>query len=190
MKTALLVIDYINGIMEGSCAEFASHHPILEKTNQLIAEARKADVPIYFVRLAFDEAYKNIPKHSKMFNYIKDNGLFQLGTKSTEFVKELDYRESDCVINKTSASPFCHTNLMETLRRKGIERIIFSGVATDNAINIGSREASDAGFYTIIVEDACGASSENFHLWSIKMLDKIVNQIVSTNELPTLFHIE
>lgn len=37
MKTALLVIDYINGIIGGSCKEFANNHPIIANTNSLRA---------------------------------------------------------------------------------------------------------------------------------------------------------
>lgn len=35
MKTALLVIDYINGIINGSCKDYVNTHPILQKTNTL-----------------------------------------------------------------------------------------------------------------------------------------------------------
>ena len=49
------------------------------------------------------------------------------------------------------------------------------------------REASEADFYTVIVEDACGASNEEFHSWSIKMLGKIANEIISINTISDIF---
>lgn len=185
MKTALLVIDYINGIMNGSCKEYASKHPILQNTNTLIAGCKKADIPIYFVRLAFDEKYSNIPKHSNMFKYVRDNNLFQLGNSDAEFVSELDINPDDKIINKTVASPFHSEGLKEALKAEGIEKLIFAGVATDNAIDIGVREAHDMGFYTVIAEDACGASSEDFHKWTITMLKKIANEILCVDEILT-----
>jgi len=55
VNTALLVIDYINGILEGSCKDYTEKHPILEKTNRLIKGCRNQEIPIYFIRLGFDE---------------------------------------------------------------------------------------------------------------------------------------
>ena len=180
MKTALLVIDTINGIIGGSCKDYAANHPIIERTNEMIAHFRKNNDPIYFIRLAFDENYKGAPKHSKMFNYVRENGLFQLSDSSTDFVSELDIQESDSIINKKAASPFYGNNLHELLVKQNIEKLIFTGVATDNAINTGVREANDHGFYTVIVKDTCGSSSEEFHEWSLTMLEKIANEIVTT----------
>lgn len=179
MKTALLVIDYINGIIGGSCKNYAQTHPILANTNKLIQAARANHLPIYFVRLAFDSNYSGIPKHSHMFNYVRSHGLFQLGQDDTAFVEGLSYQKTDVVINKTAASPFhCNGELTKSLQAQNIERLIFAGVATDNAIDIGVREAHDDGYYTVIAEDACGASSEEFHHWTLVMLKKIANEIV------------
>ncbi len=184
MKTALLVIDYINGIIGGSCKDYAKNHPILANTNKLIKAAREHNIPIYFVRLAFDSNYTGAPKHSKMFNYAKSQGLFQIGNKDTEFVEGLNYQKNDVVINKTAASPFhCNGDLTKSLISQNIERLIFAGVATDNAIDIGVREAHDAGYYTIIAEDTCGASSEEFHQWTMTMLQKIANEILTVEAL-------
>jgi len=182
MKKALLVIDYINGIVrDGSCSEWAKSHPILSNVNSIISQARKADIPIYFVRLAFDEQYSQLPKHSKIFNYIKQHGLFQLGSESTKFVAELDYQVTkDIVINKTGASPFAGNDLQEQLEALGIEHLIFTGVATDNAISAGVRYAHDQGFFTTIVEDTCGAANEDLHKPILNALAKVTNEIINT----------
>lgn len=183
MKTALLVIDYINGIVNGSCKAYIDKHPIIDNTNKLIVYCRELSIPIYFIRLAFDAGYSNIPKHSKLFNQIKENKLYQLGDTSTEFIPTLNFSQDDIVLNKTAASPFSGTNLDRELKENNIERLIFSGISTDNAINIGAREANDLGYYTIIVKDACGGATEEFHEWTIAMLDKITNEIISVNEI-------
>ncbi len=183
MKTALLVIDYINGIINGTCKEYARNHPIVKNTNKLIAHCREKNIPIFFVRLAFDKDYSGIPKYSKAFNNIKEKNLFQIGNRDVEFISDLDFNSSDIVINKTAASPFHSANLTESLNQAHIEKLIFSGVATDNAINIGVREAHDAGFYTIIAEDACGASSNEFHQWAIELMRKIANEIESVEAI-------
>lgn len=183
LKTALLVIDHINGIMNGSCKDYASHFPIVANANKLIDACRNKHIPIYFIRVAFDPSYSDIPKHSKLFNQIKDNGFLKLGEPSAEFIDELNINANDIIITKKAVSPFCGHDLHQQLQAQHIERLIFTGVATDNAINLGTREAHDMGYHTIIAEDACGASTEQAHQMSITLLEKIANEITSTDSL-------
>lgn len=183
MKTALLVIDYINGIMNGSCRDYAGKYPIVKNTNKVIALCRSKRIPIYHVRVAFDKQYTGLPAHSPLFNQAKQKGLFQIGSKDTDFIDEIDIQASDTIINKTVVSPFHSEGLLASLQSAHIEKLVFTGVATDNAINLGTREAHDMGFYTVIVEDACGASSEEHHQWAITLLKKIANEIIIANDL-------
>jgi len=182
MKTALLVIDYINGILNGSCKEYAEKYPIVKNTNKVIAFCRSQYIPIYHVRLGFDGNYTGLPKHSLIFSQAKQKGLFQIGNNDAEFIDEIDIQPSDKVINKTAVSPFHSEGLLDSLQALNIEKLTFTGVATDNAINLGVRKAHDIGFYTVIIEDACGASSEEFHQWSIALLKKIANEINTTDD--------
>lgn len=182
MKTALLVIDYINGIISGSCKDYAAKHPIVKNTNAVIDYCRSKQIPIYHVRLAFDKNYTKIPKHSPLFNQAKQKGLFQLGNQDSEFIHDIHIQSSDIIINKTGVSPFCSEGLLDALKSHAIERLIFTGVATDNAINLGAREAHDMGFYTVIIEDTCGASSEEHHQWAIALLKKIANEIMTADD--------
>lgn len=181
MKTALLVIDYINGIINGSCKDYAEKHPIITNTNKVIAFCRSKHIPIYHVRVAFDKNYSGLPKHSPLFNQAKQKGLFQIGNSDAEFIDAIDIQSSDTIINKTGVSPFHSEGLLDSLRSSHIKKLVFTGVATDNAINLGVREAHDMGFYTVIVEDACGASSEEHHQWAIVLLKKIANEIITTD---------
>lgn len=180
MKKALLVIDCINGIVDGSCKDYVAKHPVIDNINHIITTCRNIHIPIIFIRLAFESYYDEIPKHSKLFNHAKAHGRFKLGTPDTQFVPNLMMQANDEIFNKTGASPFCGNDLMQWLKKNQIEQLIFTGLATDNAINIGVREAHDQGFYTIIPEDACGASCQDFQQWSLTLLSKIANKIIDT----------
>lgn len=178
MKSALLVIDLINGILkQAPDGQYANQDLVVNNTNALIVACREQAIPIYFIRLAFDNTYSQIPKHSKIFNMIREQGRFKLGSDDTQFVKKLDVTEQDNIINKAAVSPFYGNTLMVDLKHQQIEKLIFAGVATDNAINLGVREAHDAGFYTVIAKDACTAATEQTHQWALTLLEKIANNI-------------
>lgn len=181
LKSALLVIDCIEGIAHGSCKDYVAQYPVIQNIQKLILHCRENNIPIYFVRLAFDAQYTDIPKHSPMFSYVKQKGLFQLGSPSSDFIPELAIQPRDTIINKTAVNPFHSKDLEKSLQANHIEKLIFCGLATDNAINLGTREAHDKGYYTVVVEDACGAGTREFHQWSIELLKKIANEIVSVD---------
>jgi len=184
MRKGLIIIDMINGIaVNGSCSKYVKKFPVLNNVNQLISAFRKKGLPIYFVRLAFAEGYPDSPKHSKSFTYIRDNNKFLLGSDQVELMEGLNYQEGkDRVFNKTGANPFHHSGLSEALQKDGIEDLVFAGVATDNAINIGSRFANDEGYRTTVIKDACGAGTVELHENSLALLGKIVNKIMSTDD--------
>lgn len=184
MKKGLIIVDMINGIaVNGSCGNFVKKYPVLNNINQLIKLFRNQNLPCFFVRLAFSPGYPDCPKHSKTFNYIKDNQKFLVGDLDTELMKGLDFRENeDRLFNKTAANPFHHSGLSEAIHHDQVEHLIFVGVATDNAINIGSRYAHDEGYKTTIIADACGASTLEMHENALLLLNKIVNEITTTKD--------
>lgn len=69
-KSALFVINYITGIAEtGVCALFLNDHSeVLENTNKIIKSFRKLNLPIFFIRLTFNENYQGLPKHAPNAN--------------------------------------------------------------------------------------------------------------------------
>ncbi len=182
MKKGLLVVDMINGIAaNGSCSKYVQQAPVLDNINKLITTFRKQKLPIYFIRLAFEENYPDYPAHSKIFNAIRNNHKFLIGSDDVNFIDGLDYQENkDRVFNKTATNPFHHSGLLDAILEDNVEHLIFTGLATDNAINIGSRFAHDEGFKTTVVDDACGASTIEMHEAALMLLNKIVNEMTDT----------
>lgn len=187
MKGALLVIDYINGIAEGSgsCAEYLrKHHEVLTNTNLLIDKSRELELPVIFIRLAFEHDYEGLPKHAPIAAVIKNNHKFLLGTSEVEFISGLDFRSGDIVCNKKYGDPFFRSELMDKLQKLNVEHVIFTGVATDNAIQFGAGTAMLNDFYVTIVSDACASTTKEAHEVAIKaMNERVANQILITSDL-------
>lgn len=187
MNAGLLVIDMIDGIaINGSCADYVKQYAVLDAVNKSIATFNASGLPIYHVRLQFDQGYPDIPKYSKLFNAVAGNHKFLSGSQSVEFMPGIGMDAGALVFNKTAVSPFHHSGLLERLRADQVDHLVFTGLATDNAINLGARIAHDEGFYTTIVADACGASTIEDHDAALKLLEKIVNQITTSDKLHLL----
>ncbi|PIQ43760.1 MAG: hypothetical protein COV52_04775 [Gammaproteobacteria bacterium CG11_big_fil_rev_8_21_14_0_20_46_22] len=186
----LLVIDYIKGIAEapGTCADYLCSHPeTLSNTNRLIHAFREKGFPVFFVRLAFDEAYTGLPLYAPNREALKGGGLFQLGAVSTEFIEGLGYCEGDAVFDKKSGDPFCGSGLLEALRKLDVNEAVLCGIATDNAIEHGANTAMQNNLKVVVVSDACGAATEANHAQALARIERQSASIINVSNLLVQF---
>ncbi len=187
MKPALVVIDFIHGIVKtGTCAAYlAEHYEVITNTNLLIEHFRKQHLPIFFVRLAFNKNYDDMPRYLPMADSIKTNHKFILGQTDTCFIDELNFNEAiDTVFNKKAGDPFHGSHLLEALQAEAISDIVFTGIATDHAILYGANTAMTHGYKVIIMSDACGAATQTQHEQALAMINgRTSKDILTTTTL-------
>lgn len=190
LKTVLLVIDLINGICGPGTpyADYLSEHPeLIQNENKLISYAEQNNIPVVFVRLAFDSSYKELKNiHSPMAQYIIQNKAFLLDTPQTQFINGLQYSAQDIVLNKKYIDPFYGSGLQNFLKQYGAQQVIFTGVATDLAINYGTNTAmtSGDGYTVTVVSDATGATDDDTQQKTLQnMMGRTVTNIMTTDQL-------
>ena len=189
MKQALLIIDFINEIVDEKgklagkgYAAFIEKSDTFEKVNLVIEEFRKKGLPLVFVNLAFDQAYSNQPKGSPLFGRAHEFGILQRGTWSTQVHAAVDRREDDLIMVKTRVSAFYNTGLTQVLHNLGVTDLFIIGVATDLAVEASARDAHDRDFKVTVITDACAAANEDDHKNSLRTLSKIA-ALVNVAEL-------
>jgi glutamine synthetase len=69
----------------------------------------------------------------------------------------------DICLPKTSCSVFQSTNLDYILRNLNVEQLVVCGQLTDQCVESAVRDAADLGYFVTVVDDACGAESEEGH---------------------------
>lgn len=192
MTTALILIDFVNEIVDenGKLAgkgypTFVKTHGVLENVNAAIAKARVKNIPIIFVRVGFSSDYRELPELSPLFGTAKKFGALQLDTWATEIHESLNKTDADFLVTKHRVSAFYATSLEAILRTLKVETILLGGVATDVAIPSAAREAHDRDYRTIVLEDLCGAGSEEDHEQALRLLSKVATVSKST-EVPEL----
>jgi nicotinamidase-related amidase len=177
-KSLFLVMDMTNDLVSETGPSAAGYgvqvknRNVLANTRKAIEAARKAGVPVGFVRVGFSSDYRECPPASPIFSKARDNGLFQLGTPGTEVHPALGQLPGDFDIVKHRVSPFYATSLEAILRAKGIERLILCGVSTNGVVHSGARDAHDRDYECIILEDCCAGVSEAEHEHAIACLGR------------------
>ena len=102
------------------------------------------------------------------------------GSKEREIPEAVKAAKNDIMIDKASASIFIGTNFENMMRNKGITTLIFTGIATESGIESSARDASNRGFYPVVVSDCVSSMDKDAHERSLRNLAKIA--VVKTSD--------
>ena len=80
--------------------------------------------------------------------------VFIEGTVGADVIDELQPRKSDIAITKNRYSAFVGTGLDETLRARGIDTVLVTGLMTNYCCVTAARHAHDLDYKVIFVHDA------------------------------------
>ncbi len=86
-------------------------------------------------------------------------------------------------ITKYNPSAFFGTSLDLQLRRRHIDTIILTGVATSNGVYATALDAFQNGYHVIMVEDACGDRDAELHRIFFEKIFPKTTRIRSTKEI-------
>lgn len=134
MKSALLVIDFQNAILEAPPAYQAGL--VLERIRELIGRARHSGTPVIFVQ------------------HQEAGTAWEAGSKTWEFPAAIAPQPQDYVSAKQSCDAFRNSDLERHLAEQGIGRLVICGYATEFCIDTNVRRAASLGLETVVVSDA------------------------------------
>jgi nicotinamidase-related amidase len=95
------------------------------------------------------------------------------GSREREIPEAVKPGKNDIMLDKSTASIFIGTNFENMMRNRGITTLIFSGIATEFGIESSARDASNRGFYPVVVSDCVSSMDKDAHERSLRNLDKI-----------------
>ncbi len=173
-KTALIVLDFINGIAGSDpWKPYIHKHQTIAKANQLIAHARKHKQLLVFVKVGFSDNYVELASRSPLFAGAKQHGGLKLSEPATDFHPDLDYRAGDLIVVKHRINAFYATSLEAILNANEINHLILCGVSTNWAVEGTARDAHDRNYKVTIVKDACAADSDENQEKSLSVIARI-----------------
>jgi nicotinamidase-related amidase len=141
-KTALLVIDVQPLYMEPTPMVTIDGDDLLAKCGRLIAAARRAGVPVIYVRHLDPDS----PSDEKL----------------TQIHPAIAPQSDDSVVAKTFGSAFMRTDLEERLERLGARSLVVCGLATFGCVNQTVFCAVCKGYEVTVASDAHGTAPSGF----------------------------
>ena len=108
------------------------------------------------------------------------------GRDKAQILDELTPQDGDLVVTHQRVGGFSASQLDHLLRARGVNTVLFTGVATNFSVEGTARQASDLGYRTIIVADACSAADPATHDASIASLALLAEIATSAEVLEAL----
>jgi len=164
-RAALIIVDLQNdfcapgGFMNrerGYDVSFAD--AVATNIGETAAIARAAGMAIVWVRSHYDFKYLTAPHIAKR----QSEGCCMEGSWGAEFFR-VHPQADDAVVNKHHFSGFKDTSLDTLLRRRSVQTLIMTGVATNVCVDSTLRDGFFLGYYIVLLEDCVGSNSKAGH---------------------------
>lgn len=169
--TALVVWDTQEGLVDS----IFNRKEFLASLKPFIDAARKNRIPVLYTKITFPPDGYESPWRT--FMLMKRYGIDSIEKipkfLTSEIQAEIGPVGDEPVIAKPTPSIFIGTNFEYMMRNRGINTILFTGIATEIGIDSSARDCSNRGFYTIVVQDCVSSSDKEMHVSSLKALQKI-----------------
>jgi nicotinamidase-related amidase len=147
MKTTLVIVDMQNDYFPGGRNPLEGSPQAAEQARKLLDLFREKDWPrVHIQHIA-----------------LKPGATFFLpGTEGAEIYEAVRPMPGEAVIEKHFPNSFRQTELLETLRQAGSERLVVCGMMTHMCVDATVRAAVDGGFETLTAQDACATKALAF----------------------------
>jgi nicotinamidase-related amidase len=111
------------------------------------------------------------------------------GSRERDIPEAVKSEKGDILLDKATASIFIGTNFELMMRNRQITTLIFTGIATETGIESSARDASNRGFYPVVVSDCVSSMDRDAHECSLKNLERVAIVKNSTEILKSVSEI-
>ena len=184
-RTALLVMDYQNGIISSAPGAEAA----LTRTIDAIAQVREAGGRIGYVRVAFtDEEMAAIPEASHFAAVVtpQRRDFLHAASPSTAIDERVTPQPGDIVVRKIRVGSFSTTDLDEQLRAAGVDTLLLAGLSTSGVVLSTVRDGADRDYRVIVLADACADPVPGVHEFLTEKIFPRQGQVITTKDLGAL----
>jgi ureidoacrylate peracid hydrolase len=194
-RTALLVVDMQNDFVhpDGATARWMRERfrqegkelpsgpslteQMVPRLLALVDAARRASVPVFWVRMEHDAATRDRYTRSEGWLYC------ERGTWGAEFYGDLGPAAGEQVVTKTRHSAFFRTDLDARLRERGVEAVVVTGTATQGCVEGTIRDANAHDYWAVVVGDCCGQPDPVSHQAALERINRVFGINAAADEV-------
>jgi nicotinamidase-related amidase len=173
--SCLVVWDVQNGLVD----RIFNKEEFLGNTKRLV-ESLRNNMPVVYTLIT--PLPREFQSSWGMFNMMRRYNVKEVdklphfmspGSREREIPEAVKPAKGDILLDKATASIFIGTNFENMMRNRRISTLIFTGIATEAGIESSARDASNRGFYPVVVSDCVSSMDRDAHERSLKNLEKV-----------------
>lgn len=126
---------------------------VIDMQNSLVAMGYRADAVLTTIAGLLDRAHEARTPVIYMRHEDTDGGPKVYATPAWEIHPAIAPRAGDLVLDKRTSDAFYATALGDELRERGVTRLIITGMATEQCIDVTARSAHVRGYDVMVVAD-------------------------------------
>ncbi|VCU71903.1 Peroxyureidoacrylate/ureidoacrylate amidohydrolase RutB [Pigmentiphaga humi] len=193
-RTALIGIHWQNDILdpEGAFgpifAARAAELGLVPRVRRVFDAARAIGMAMVHVKVVYEPGHAGVLRNNALFRTVCERDAFVRGTPGSEFATPLGPQPGEMVVEHDRISVFYRTGLADALRERGIDTLVFTGVATNVAVDHSVRDAVEDGFTTVLLEDCCCSSNASFHEAGLLTLRALSTHVLEAEHFLAWLH--
>ncbi len=180
-RPALIVIDVNVGFTAPDSPLACDLEEVVAAIQQLLEEARRADIPIVFTTVSYTEGDKRTA--AAFIDKVPALLTLQAGSRWVEIDPRIAPRENEPVVNKLFASAFFGTALSSLLAANWCDSLIVTGASTSGCVRATAVDALQHGYRPIVPREAVGDRNADAHVANLYDLDAKYADVVSLAEV-------
>lgn len=181
-KTALLVMDYQNGIFE----RVENADVLLAGATRAIDLIRGQGGTIGYVRVGFADGEAPSGTMGRRIGREAARTMFHADSPATQIHEQIAPQDGDIVVRKIRVGPFGTTDLHEQLQAKGIDTLLLAGISTSGVVLSAVRDGHDRDYRLVVVSDLCADPQADVHDFLIERIFPRQADVITSDELPGL----
>ena len=185
-RPALLVIDVNLGFTDPTSPLVCDLDPVVRSIALLLAAARRAEIPVVFTTVAYDEAGKETA--AVFIEKVPALLTLEAGSRWTEIDPRIAPLPDEPVLTKLFASAFFGTELASLLESAGRDSLIVTGASTSGCVRATAVDALQHGYRVTVPREAVGDRNDDAHEANLYDIDAKYGDVVSLEE--ALQHLE
>jgi len=177
VNSLVLALHYQNEVVHpqgrirlGMAEESPERAAVIAAARRLLDGARARGVPVISVRIAFAPDYSDVTTNAEIWRRVVANKVMAEGSWGAAFYDGLGPLPGETIVTHARNNAFYASALEAIVQRLAPARLVIAGIATNFVVESTARHASDVGYDTVIVGDACSAASPETHHASLASL--------------------
>jgi ureidoacrylate peracid hydrolase len=187
-QTALVVVDMQRAFLDvGAAIEVTEGRSIVPNINEIASALRSKGGIVIFLRYLVNE-HAGMLKYFERESYLgKDREspmkVLQAGHPQFQLYPELDIQEKDFILDKTRYSAVLGSNIVDLLRRSGVENVIVTGVTTDVCAGNTAEGLMQKDFHVVVAWDGTAALDRLEHELYLARIFGLYGDVMPTSEI-------